>query len=255
MTNYFVGLVFVSAGVLAADEEKEKENPKLPDSDYVVHDVTRPQPRKVKTGGAVSVAAPSDAKVLFDGKGTEAWNGKWKVEDGILVASPGRLKTKEEFGDCQLHIEWRVPADRKVDGQKGGNSGVFLMGKFEVQVLESHRNVTYPDGQAGAMYGQYPPRVNASAPHGEWQSYDIIFEAPVYEDGKNVSPAYVTVLHNGVMLHHRKAYQGPSSHKTLSNYKKVLPAKAPLSLQWHKDPIEFRNIWIRELGEYDTSGE
>lgn len=240
---------------MAVEVGEKPKTPRLPDSKYVVHDGTRPQPRKVKSGGAVAVGAPSDATVLFAGTDTGAWEGKWKVENGILIASPGKLQTKEGFGTCQLHLEWRVPAGRKVSGQKGGNSGVFLMGRYEVQVLESHTNKTYPDGQAGAMYGQYPPLVNASAPQGEWQSYDIIFEAPRYEDGKNVAPAYVTVLHNGVVLHHRQAYLGPSTHKKLTSYPANHPEKAPLSLQWHGDPIEFRNIWIRPLGEYDQAGE
>jgi hypothetical protein len=249
-------LLGAAGGAMALEVGEKPDTPQLPDSPYVVHDGTRPQPRKVVTAGAVSIAPPSDAKVLFDGTGTGAWEGDWKVENGILIASPGpRFATKDSFGSCQLHLEWRVPAGREVHGQSGGNSGVFLMGLYEVQVLESHTNQTYPDGQAGAMYGQYPPLVNASAPQGQWQSYDIIFEAPVYKDGKPVSPAFVTVLHNGVVLHHRQAYQGPTGHKRLAHYPPEHPATAPLVLQWHKDPIEYRNIWIRDLGEYDQAGD
>ena len=251
-------LALLPATLLLADhhEEKEKkklypESPVIPGSTYTVHDTTRPQPRKVESAGAVSVPAPSDAKVLFNGTDTKAWNGKWTVKDGILIASKGRLKTKEQFGDCQVHIEYRIPADRKVDGQGGGNSGVFLMDKYEVQVLESHTNETYPDGQAGAMYGQYPPLVNPATPQGEWQSYDIIFKAPVSKDGKVVTPAQVTVIFNGVVVQAAQDYLGQSTHKRNATYPKNHPAKGPLSLQWHSDPIEFRNIWIRDLGEYD----
>ncbi|WP_338686200.1 DUF1080 domain-containing protein [Haloferula helveola] len=231
------------------------DNPQLPGVPWVVHDGTRPQPVKVETKGAVVVPAPADAKVLFGGKETSAWNGEWKVEDGVLFASPGNLVTKDEFGPIQLHLEWRIPAGRKVDGQKGGNSGIFLMGRYEIQVLESHENKTYPDGQAGAMYGQYPPLVNASAPQGEWQSYDITFTPPVYGDDGLSEPARVTVVHNGVVVQNAQAYLGPTQHKKLASYPKTHPAKGPLRLQWHNDPIEFRNIWVRELGERDAGAE
>lgn len=238
-------------------EEKAKpkklypDAPQIPGSQYTVHDTTRPQPRKVESSGAVSVKAPSDAKVLFDGTNTDAWNGKWQIKDGILIASPGTLKSKEEFGDCQLHIEYRVPAGRKVRGQGGGNSGVFLMGKYEVQVMESHTNVTYPDGQAGALYGQFPPLVNPATKQGEWQSYDIIFKAPISKDGKVVTPAQITVLFNGVVVHAAKELQGPTVHQKTAHYPKNHPEKGSITLQWHRDPIEYRNIWVRELGDYD----
>ncbi|MDP0492056.1 MAG: DUF1080 domain-containing protein [Verrucomicrobiota bacterium JB023] len=235
-------------------QEKKKlypDAPQIPGWPYSVHDTTRPQPRKVESGGAVSVSAPSDAKVLFDGSNLDAWKGPWLIKEGILVAHKGKLSTKEEFGDCQLHIEWRIPAEREVSGQKGGNSGVFFMGRYEVQVLESHSNETYPDGQAGAIYGQYPPLCNASAPQGDWQSYDIIFKAPRYKDGKCIQPAQVTVIHNGVVVQAAQNYMGPSAHQKLASYPKEHPEKAPLSLQFHGDPIEFRNIWIRDLGKYD----
>lgn len=243
-------------GVAIAVEVGEKPNtPKLPDVPYVVHDGTRPQPRKVGSGGAIEVKAPSDATVLFDGSNTDAWKGNWQVKDGVLVASPGGLSTKESFGSCQLHLEFRVPADREVKGQKGGNSGVFLMGRYEIQVGESFANQTYPDGQTGAIYGQTPPLVNSSTPQGEWQSFDIIFDAPVYEDGKVVKSGEVTVLHNGVLLHHGRQILGPTSHKKLAKYPDNHPEAAPLNLQWHGDPIEYRNIWIRSQGSYDDAGE
>ena len=248
----WIGAVALVTGAAFAVQFGQKpKTPKQPWSDYVVHDGTRPQPAIVETGGAVSVIAPSDAKILFDGKDASAWKLPWKVENGLLIASPGDNETKEEFRDCQVHLEWRVPAGRKVNGQGGGNSGIFFMGEYEVQILQSNGNKTYPDGQAGAMYGQYPPLVNATAPQGEWQSYDLLFRAPRYEGGKCIEPAQVTVIHNGVMLHHAQKYHGPSTHKSLTSYPAEHPEKAPLKLQWHGDPIEFRNIWVREIKPYD----
>jgi hypothetical protein len=253
-------LLFAVTGVLLADHHEEKtakklypDAPTIPGHKYSVHDTTRPQPRKVETEGAVSVPAPSDAKVLFDGSDTNAWEGTWKIKNGILVASPGMgsFKTKDSFRDCQLHIEWRIPADREVNGQQGGNSGVFFMGKYETQVMESYSNETYPDGQAASIYGQYPPLANASVPQGEWQSYDLIFKAPVYEGEEVVTPAQITVIHNGVVVQAAKDYLGPTVHQTLPSYPANHPESAPLELQWHGDPIEYRNIWIRPLGEYD----
>ena len=244
------------ANVVLGIEVGEKPNtPKLPGVPYVVHDGTRPQPVKVKSGGAVSVKPPSDALVLIGEKSSETWEGNtWPIADGVMtVAKGGGVRSKAAFGDCQLHLEYRVPAGRKVKGQAGGNSGVFLMGLYEIQVGESHTNQTYPDGQTGAIYGQAPPRVNPSAPQGEWQSFDIIFEAPEYDDGKVVSPAVITVVHNGVLVHHRKTLLGPTRHKALASYPAKHPEKAPISLQDHGDPIQYRNIWVRELGEYDAA--
>ncbi|MBK1834027.1 3-keto-disaccharide hydrolase [Roseibacillus ishigakijimensis] len=250
-------LSLLPAGFLPAEHKIDTSKKQYPDAPtitgtpYSVHDTTRPQPRKVESAGAVAISAPSDAKVLFDGSNTEAWNGNWRVEDGILIASPGSLVTKESFGDCQVHLEFRVPADREVKGQQGGNSGIFLMGRYEVQVGESHSNQTYPDGQAGAVYGQTPPLVNPATPQGEWQSYDIIFKAPVYKDGKVSKPAEITVLFNGVVVQAGFKALGPTQHQKLASYPENHPEKAPISLQWHNDPIEYRNIWVRPLGEYD----
>lgn len=243
-----------AAGLVLGIEVGEKPNtPKLPGVSYVVHDGTRPQPVKVKSGGCVSVPAPGDAKVLIGEKSTDTWSGNWPIKDGVMTVGKGTIRTKEEFGDCQLHLEFRVPADRKVSGQKGGNSGVFMMGRYEIQVGESHTNQTYPDGQTAALYGQWPPRVNPSTPQGEWQSFDIIFEAPKSENGKVVEPAYVTVIHNGVVVHHRQAFQGTTQHRRLASYPGNHPEKGPISLQDHGDPIQYRNIWVRELGEYDAA--
>ena len=247
-----------AAGMVYGIEVGEKPNtPKLPGVPYVVHDGTRPQPVKVKSAGAVSVKPPGDAIVLIGEKSSDTWNGnKWPIVDGVMtVARGGGVSSKKEFGDCQVHLEFRVPAGRKVNGQGGGNSGVFLMGLYEVQVGESHTNQTYPDGQTAALYGQAPPRVNPSTPQGEWQSFDIIFETPESRDGKVVEPAVITVIHNGVVVHHRKALLGPTRHKALAAYPAKHPEKGPINLQDHGDPIQYRNIWVRELGEYDAGAK
>lgn len=226
---------------------KKPDTPKQPWSDYVVHDGTRPLPPKVKTGGAVVVEAPADAEVIFDGGTTKALTSGWPVRDGVMVAKGKDAKTKQEFGSCQVHLEWRIPAGRNVKNQSGGNSGIFLMDRYEVQIMESSKNVTYADGQAGALYGQTPPRVNASAPQGEWQSYDLIFEAPEYDEGGMVKPAFITVIHNGVVIHHRQKYYGPTKWRSVASYPATHPEKAPIRLQWHGDPVEYRNIWVRDL--------
>ena len=208
---------------------------------------------KSKPPAPSGVKAPGDAKILFDGTNLDAWTGApWIVKDGSMIAHKKDITTKDSFRDVQLHAEWRVPAGRKLNGQGGGNSGIFFMGKYEVQVLQCLENKTYPDGQAGAMYGQYPPLVNASVAQGEWQSYDIVFIAPRYEGGKCVAPAKLTVFHNGVLLHNAKEYLGPSAHKRLASYPKNHPENGPIRLQFHGDPIEFRNIWIREVKDYDA---
>lgn len=241
----------------AADESTDfgfgdkPDHPQLPGVPWVVHDGTRPQPRKVEVAGAVVIPPPGDATVLFDGKDTSAWTANWPVKDGVMTAADQDILTKESFGAVQLHLEWRIPAGRQVKNQSGGNSGVFFMDRYEVQILESHDNKTYPDGQAGALYGQMPPLVNASAPQGDWQSYDIVFVPPVYQDGKVGSPARVTVIHNGVVVQNNEPYLGPTGWRVLASYPAEHPEKGPIRLQWHKDPIEFRNIWVRELGGHD----
>lgn len=245
-----------TGGLVYGIEVGEKpQTPKLPGVPYVVHDGTRPQPIKVKSAGAVSVPAPGDAKVLIGEKCSDTWSGNWPIVDGVMTVAKGSINSKEQFGSCQLHFEFRVPAGRKVNGQSGGNSGCFLMGRYEVQVGESHTNQTYPDGQTAALYGQAPPLVNPSTPQGQWQSFDIIFEAPKTEDGKVTEPAVITVIHNGVLVHHRKALLGPTVHKALAKYPANHPAKAPIGLQDHGDPIQYRNIWVRELGEYDAAAK
>jgi len=249
---FWAGSLFLAGSAtfsFGQEPGKKPNTPKQPWSDYVVHDGTRPVPEKVKTNGAVVVQAPADAVVLFDGKSSDAFTSEWTVKDGVMIAKGKDAKSKEEFGSCQLHFEWRIPAGRKVKNQQGGNSGVFLMDRYEVQVQESFENVTYADGQAGALYGQTPPVVNASAPQGEWQSYDIVFEAPKYGENGLVEPAYITVIHNGVIVHHRQKYHGPTVFRRVAKYPEEHPAKAPIRLQWHGDPIEYRNIWVRDLSE------
>lgn len=169
-----------------------------------------------------------------------------------VVKGAGAIRTKEVFGDFQLHLEFAAPEKVQGDSQARGNSGVIIFGRFEVQVLDSHNNPTYADGQCGAMYGQFPPLANASKKPGEWQSYDIIFEAPRWSsEGKLTKKANVTVIHNGVVLHHRNEFVGEVRHKEVATYGKPFPSRGPIQLQDHGDPVRFRNIWIRNLGEYD----
>lgn len=247
--------------LLTAQDQKSRKigydnTPFLPDSKWRVHDGARPQPRVV-TPGKTDREPPSDAIVLFDGTNLDAWTGKggeaaWRIENGYMEVTrgTGSIRTKQKFSDCQLHIEWAAPAEVKGHGQGRGNSGVFLMGRYEVQVLDSFGNETYSDGQAAALYGQCPPLVNASRAPGEWQSYDILFEAPRFEAGKLVKPAFVTVLHNGVAVHHRKQLLGPTQHRRVARYAPHEP-KGPIQLQDHGNPVRYRNIWIRPLGRYD----
>ena len=197
---------------------------------------------------------PSDAIVLFDGKDLEQWendkNGpaKWLVKDGVLTVAPhaGYIHTKQAFGSCQLHLEWATPAEVSGDGQGRGNSGVFLQGRYEIQVLDSYNNKTYFNGQAGALYGQYSPLVNACRRPGEWQTYDIIYHAPQFApDGSLKQPGTVTVLQNGVLVQDHVTVLGTLKNGPL----KYEPhgAKEPLALQDHGNPVRYRNIWIREL--------
>lgn len=234
------------------------DTPLIPGQKWKVHDKERIVP-PVVTPGATPGAPPSDAIILFDGKDLSKWHdgkggdSKWKVEDGYVEVVPktGGFVTREEFGDCQLHIEWRTPETPKGKSQGRSNSGVFFMGRYELQVLDSFENLTYADGQAGAMYGQWPPLVNASRKPGEWQTYDVAFTAPRYQDGAVVAPATITVFHNGVLLHNKQAYLGPSTHRNAPKYPGSHPAKGPISLQDHGDPMRFRNIWVRPLKGYD----
>jgi hypothetical protein len=243
----------------AGAEEEDRWNRGLPrqyKSKWLVSDSRRPLPPEV-TPGAEPGAPPSDAIVLFDGKDLSRWRkarsnepAGWKVEDGYMEMTPtGSIETVEKFGDCQLHIEWRAPSPPQKDGQGRGNSGVYFMGLYEVQVLDSYRNKTYADGGAASIYAQHPPLVNASRPPGEWQSYDIVFRAPRFKDGAVAEPARITAFHNGVLVHHNAEVYGPQAYRALAKYTTPHEEALVLMLQDHgdKQPVRFRNIWIRRL--------
>ena len=238
------------------------DTPILPGTPWHVHDGRRPQPRIVTPGTESTQAQPgrppSDAIVLFDGRDLSRWKGRdgearWLVQDGYMeVNGTGNIETKEHFGDCQLHLEWAAPAEIKGSSQGRGNSGVFLMGRYEIQVLDGYNNPTYADGMTAAIYGQYPPLVNACREPGAWQSYDIFFVAPRFDGERLVSPAHVTVVHNGVLVHHHQAILGPTGHRILASYDAPHPPKGPLMLQDHGgDKVRYRNIWLRPLKGYD----
>lgn len=235
------------------------DTPMLPGQKWRVHDSKRPAPR-IATPGAGPGDAPSDAIVLFNGSDLSKWQGrdgeaKWKVENGYMEVVPktGDISTKETFGSVQLHLEFACPWEVKGSSQGRGNSGVFLMGLYEIQVLDGYNNPTYADGITGAIYGQFPPLVNATRKPGEWQGYDIVFEAPVYNGGKLVKPAYLTVFLNGILLHNRKEAMGPTGHKNVSSYEKPHGPTGPLKLQDHGDLVRYRNIWMRKLTDYDET--
>jgi hypothetical protein len=236
------------------------DTPQLPGQKWRVHDIDRPRPQKVTPGPYFQEAPPSDAIVLFDGKDLSHWvqvqrggatqEPRWKVENGYVEIVPrtGRLRTKEAFGDCQLHVEWMVPEEAKGNGQSIGNSGIELMGRYEVQVLESADHLTYADGGAGAIYGVWPPLVNPARPQGQWNVFDIFFEAPRFDGDKVVKPAYVTVVFNGVLVQNHKDYLGTTIWRQVGKYTPH-PAEQPLSLQDHGQLVRFRNIWIRRLNQ------
>jgi len=225
------------------------------------HDLNRTPPSVVKPVDGVPPAAPgkppSDAVVLFDGKDLSSWKSQgkdasapWKVENGYfeVVKGTGGIETKQSFGDVQLHIEWMTPSPAVGTSQDRGNSGVFFgAGRYEVQVLDSYQAATYPDGQAGALYGQFPPLVNPSRPPGEWQAYDIVFEMPRFDaSGALLKRARATVFLNGVLVQNAKELIGPTTNKVRTPYS-AHPAALPLSLQDHNHPVRFRNVWVREL--------
>jgi hypothetical protein len=239
------------------------DTPMQPNGKWHIHDGKRPQPRLVAPSPAPvdPVAPPADATVLVGARDDlSAWQmmdgspAAWAMKNGVLETGKGLVRTKAEFTDFQLHVEFATPREVKGDGQGRGNSGVFLLGKFEIQVLDSYQNPTYPDGQAAAMYGQYPPLVNASRRPGEWQTYDIAFTAPRFTAARTLEkPAVVTVLHNGVVVHNATAFWGPTAHKQIDPYTPDT-AKGPIALQDHGNPIRYRNVWIRALADYDKSG-
>lgn len=242
-------LLAIAAGAYAAAEVTK----------YAVHDMSRPRP-PVITPPATVGQPPSDAIVLFGGQESDLlqWqkgNGdpaSWMVVDDYMVVpkKAGGIRTKETFGNCQLHVEWSTPegVPSQVTGQERSNSGVFLVGPYEVQVLDSYGHETYTDGQASAMYGQHPPMVNACRPPGQWQSYDIAFVRPLFDDNGNcIRKARITVFHNGVCVHNNLEIEGRTSHKRKAKYSPH--GEGPIQLQDHGNPMRFRNIWIRRLPE------
>jgi hypothetical protein len=264
MKSKFASILVIFATALSAQTQKAPtgytDTPTIPGSKWRVHDDARPRP-PVITPGTCSTEdtpgkPPSDAVVLFDGTNLAAWHAEkggpapWKVENGYMEVVPhsGIIMTNEEFGDSQLHIEFRTPSPPKGNSQGRSNSGVFLYGIYEIQVLDSYNNLTYADGQASAVYGQSPPLVNASRPPGEWQSYDIVYTGPRFKDGKVEVPGYVTIFHNGVITQNHTAILGATGHRSLPKLV-VHGPKGPIGLQDHGDPMRFRNIWIRPLGE------
>lgn len=242
-----LGLSVAVSVVLAAHHEKHWE----------VHDMDRPPPATVTPAGPVTTAPPEDAIVLFDGNSLGKWLGNedspaaWTIAQGAAtVTKTGSIRTRESFGDCQLHIEFALPDDAEnlaKEGQKRGNSGVFFMGRYEVQILDSYNNRTYADGQCASLYGQYPPLVNASLAPGRWQSFDIVFRRPRFDEAGNMTkPAIVTVFQNGILVQDHTEMTGATAHKREATYAAHADA-LPLMLQEHGDPVKFRNIWIRPL--------
>lgn len=247
--KFKISSVVIIAGLVLSATLQAQDRPTI---EPKLTEVWEPVPAKVTPGE--NSAAPSDAIVLFDGKDLNEWtngkggNAEWIVEDGAMTVKPrtGIIKTKQKFGDFQLHIEWRSPSEVKGEGQGRGNSGIFMMGKYELQVLDSYESVTYSNGQAGSMYKQSIPLVNACKGPGEWQTYDVIFMAPVFtEKGSLKSPARITVLHNGVLIQNNYELKGPTEYNRIPMY--VPHGKGSLELQDHGNPVSYRNIWVREL--------
>lgn len=251
-------LTFLCAGVVSFNvNAQDKKYPEPESMSPGMSEWWKPQPPIVTPGTATdagSTTAPSDAIILFDGKNLDQWqkpNGdapEWIVKNGVFTVKPGtgEIRTKQEFGDFQLHIEWRIPENVQGESQGRGNSGVFLQGKYEIQILDNYNNETYSNGQAGSVYKQSRPLVNAMRKPGEWNVYDIIYEAPTFKkDGTYRTPPRVTVLQNGVILQNNTIIKGTTEY---IGFPKVTPhGNGPILLQDHGNPISFRNVWIREL--------
>jgi hypothetical protein len=243
MRNFFTASFVL--GSIMTGLSQESTDPKATE-------VWDPEPKVVTPG--TGNTAPSDAIILFDGKNLENWvdekgnAAKWTVKDGAMVVAKGTggIKTKQTFGDIQLHIEWRTPAQVEGDGQGRGNSGIFLQERYELQVLDSYKNRTYANGQAGSIYKQTPPLVNATKGPGEWQVYDVVYTAPKYnEDGSIKSKGRITVFHNGIVIQNNTEIQGTTEY--IGKPKVIAHGKGSLMLQDHGNPTSFRNIWVREL--------
>jgi hypothetical protein len=256
--NHLIHLILLFAGQLACQDLCLAQ----PDPNWIEHDRARPLPTAITPAVPSTQETvgkpPSDAVILFDGKDLSQWASldgtptKWITRDGYMecVKGSGYVRTLQNFGDCQLHIEWATPTPAEGEGQGRGNSGLFFgLDRYEVQVLDSYGNKTYSDGSAGSIYGQYPPMVNATLPPGQWQVYDVIYTAPLFDsEGKLSSPAYLTVFHNGVLIQNHVQLTGPTSWLERAPYR-AHPPKQPISLQDHGNPVRFRNIWVRELGK------
>ena len=256
----FAGLTMIALTAALPGQQANlgyDDTPMQPNGKWHIHDGKRPQPRVVTPSPAPidPLPAPADATVLVGARDdVSAWQTMdggpvtWAMKDGVLQTGKGMIRTKADFTDFQLHVEFATPREVKGDGQGRGNSGVYLVGAFEIQVLDSYQNPTYPDGQAAAMYGQHPPLVNASRRPGEWQTYDIVFTAPRFKGTALDKPAVVTVVHNGIVVHNATPFWGPTMHKEIGAYTPA-NAKGPIALQDHGNPIRYRNIWIRALTE------
>jgi hypothetical protein len=240
------------------------DTPVIPGTQWKVHDIDRPRP-VVVAPGKENGAPPSDAIVIFDGTSSDALQAKekdakgketgkmvpcpWKIDSGVLMIAGGDCWTKQEFGSCQLHLEWMSEPHTKGNSQKKGNAGVFFMDRYESQMLDCDNNPTYADGMTGGVYGQTPPLVNAVRPAGQWQVYDIVFTAPKLENGKVVEPAYITTFVNGICVQNHTKIMGPTKHKNITDYSGEFPEKAPIRIQDHKNepPVRLRNVWIRPM--------
>ena len=256
MKYFRSAICLLSLATLSVSAEKAtnkikgfKNTPLVPGTQWHVHDPDRPQPPVVAPKPENEIKEiPKDAIVLFDGTNLDAWENKdWPVKDGVMTVGKKYQVSKQKFGDIQLHLEWRAPEmPAKKTGQQRGNSGIFFMGKYELQVLNCYKNQTYPDGMTAAVYGQHPPLANVCRPTGEWNTYDITFIAPRFKEGKLISPATITVYFNGVLVQDKTEYLGPSTYKKIGTYK-AHASKEVLKLQDHGDKVSFRNIWVKEL--------
>lgn len=254
---FSLGLLAFSGGFFQENNSNQADSLKK----WTIHDLSRPMPPVVDPGPAKSpTPPPSDAIVLFNGKDLSLWSNSkggtagWKVESGYMeVNKTGAIRTIQKFGDCKLHIEWASPVQVSGKSQERGNSGVFLMGKYEIQVLDCFNNTTYADGMTASVYGQFPPRVNVSRPPGEWQTFDITFTRPRFDNsGSLTHPAVVTVLHNGILVHDHIELTGPTEHKKRPPYT-AHQDRLPIMLQDHGNPVRFRNIWIQDLDEEEEN--
>ncbi len=253
-----VGIVVLASSMAMALEEGfhrfaypgYEDTPLIAGTLFRVHQKGRAQPPRVVPEHRLEAGAnpaPADATILFDGHTVDSFqNTAWQIKDGALVAGQGNLVTRAAYGDCQIHLEWRAPVPPSGKPNNMGNSGLFLMGLYELQIFDSYSCRIYADGSAAAIYGQAPPLVNVCAAPGQWQSYDVVFQAPVFKDGSLLKAARITVFHNGVLVHHHTKILGPTRHRSAKPYVEH-PARLPLMIQGHDSPVAFRNMWIRDL--------